>query len=325
MLGKKASGGPSIHDLIEQYLDELLNHGIAEGTVRTYRNRLGWFSDWLRDSGTNFRTWKRDDVQRWLTDRREAGLSEKSRRDDRSAVRSFYRWLVERGIARKNPIDETRSIKVPKKLPRILEQHVVARLIAAAAEPRERVILELIYGSAIRRAGLLGITLEDLYLEDLDVVIRNKGGDDVRQPITAAAARAIQTWLPERAALLEKTGRPHLRQLLVTKRGAMCGQTVIDIVKEVAVRAGIDARVYPHLFRHCIATHLLDNGLNLRQVQELLVHSRLETTQVYTHIARKDLKHALQQAHPRQAGLNRPPTPARQVSGGPSFRLLRDK
>lgn len=326
MKGRKASRAPSIHQLIETYLDELLNHGLRSGTVKTYRYRLGWFADWCGQAHVDYSRLTRQNVETWLTNTREGGLAPKSLRDNRSAVSAFYTWLIEIGRAKKNPVASTRPVRVPKKLPEVLELHVVLRLLEAARPGRERVITELLYGSGVRRCELLALRLRDLRLVENDVALEGKGGTQRIQPITDLAVRAIRAWLPEREELLQGAGRGHLENLLVTRQGPMCGQTVVDIVKAVATRAGIDANVYPHLFRHCFATHLLKQGLNLRQVQELLGHARISTTEVYSHVARPELKEAYMAAHPRAQKPEKAPAAAFRETGTlPSFRLLHDK
>lgn len=316
----------SIHELAETYLDEIQNHGIRPGTVRTYRYRLGWFADWTKHAGVDFSRLTRDQVNRWLTETREGGLSLKSLRDNRSAVKAFYTWLVEAGHAKSNPVAATRPVRVPRKLPEVLEMHVVLRLLEASRAGRERVVTEMLYGSGVRRCELLALRLRDLRLEENDVLLEGKGGTERVQPITDLAVRAIRAWLPEREKLLERTGRQHIENLLVTRQGPMCGQTVVDLVKAVAVRAGIDANVYPHLFRHCFATHLLKSGLNLRQLQELLGHARIATTEIYTHVARPELKEAFMASHPRATGPEpETPAPLRETGSQGGFRLVRSK
>ncbi|HEV3026289.1 MAG TPA: tyrosine-type recombinase/integrase [Planctomycetota bacterium] len=324
--GKKGNRAPSLHELIESYLDELLNHGIRPGTVRTYRYRLGWFGDWMREAGVDYSRLTRGNVEAWLTETREGGLSPKSLRDNRSAVKAFYTWLQEAGHANANPVASTRPVRVPRKLPQVLELHVILRLLEASRPGRERVVTELLYGSGVRRCELLALRLQDLRLEENEVVLEGKGGTERVQPITDLAVRAIKAWLPERAKLLESSGRTHLENVLVTRQGAMCGQTVVDLVKAIAARAAIDTNVYPHLFRHCFATHLLKAGLNLRQVQELLGHARISTTEIYSHVARPELKEAYLAAHPRAKQTQKKPAAAYRETGSlPAFRLLQDK
>lgn len=301
----------------EQYLAELLNHGVRELSVRTYRHRLKKFGEWLAGAGLSIEQVDRDILERWFTEQRETGLSPKTRRDNRSVAIGFFDWLVDRGALPANPVARIRPIKVPRKLPEILQESEVIRMLEVVKTGRERVIGELLYGSGLRRAEILGIEIEDLHLAAAEVLIRGKGGKERMQPISSEGVDAVRAWMPERARILEKNGQGELRQLLVTCQGVMSPQTVVNVVKALAARAGLGRRVYPHLMRHCFATHLLNRGLDLRQVQELMDHANVATTQIYTHISRPDLKAAYVAAHPRSKP--KAPAPAseqKRVNGG---------
>lgn len=286
----------------EAYLTELLNHGREESTAKAYRDRLGWFGEWLAAVDVRLEEVTRDTVEQWISDMRARGISPKHRANCVGAVRCFFSWLAdERGALPRNPLARFRPMKIPKKLPQVLEVSDVLRLIDAARTPRERVIVELFYGSGIRKAELLGLDLPDVDLAGERVLIRGKGGRERYQPISPQAAAAIREWLPLRAEILQRRKRGRLDALLVTREGRIGRQTILNTVHQLAERAGLDRRVYPHLLRHCFATHLLNGGANLRQVQELMGHARLGTTEIYTHVARGEAEGAYRRAHPRAA------------------------
>lgn len=293
----------------ERYLQELHSHGASDATVRTYRYHLKWFGHWLEDFGVELGEVDRETCEDWLLTMNETGKDAKTRRDSRSVLRCFFQWMADRGSIPKNPFAGIRPIKVPKKLPHFLQFEEALRICDVAATSRERVIAELLYGSGLRRAEVIGIDLPDLSLAAGEVRIRGKGGKEAMQPLSPQAVDAIRAWMPERQAMLDKMkgGRaysaraPHgeTPALLITREGRMCGQTLYDQVKLLAERAGIDKNVYPHILRHSFATHLLNNGADLRYVQELLRHERIQTSQIYTHVAMDDKKRAYQAAHPR--------------------------
>lgn len=305
----KGSRFHSLQQHADRYLRERRSHGLSEASIKTYRYHLKWFTDWLEEGGITLGRIKRSTCEDWLVAMDERGMDAKSRRDSRSVLRCFFAWLVENRAIKENPFAAVRSIKVPQKLPHFLQLEDALRILDTARTARERVISELLYGSGFRRSEVIGLDLEDLHLEEGEARIRAKGGKDEIQPISPQAVQAIREWLPERAEILEKQkgGRAYsaravfgeTRALLVTREGRMSGQTLYDLVKELAERAGIDQSVYPHLMRHSFATHLLNNGADLRHVQELLGHSRLQTTQVYTHVAIEDKKRTYLAAHPR--------------------------
>lgn len=299
----------SLQSESDRYLQELQSHGARDATIRTYRYHLKWFGDWLDEWEIPLHEITRAVCEDWLLTMNEARKDAKTRRDSRSVLRCFFQWMVDREDIPKNPFAGIRPIKVPRKLPGILPMPDVLRIMDAAQTPRERVIAELLYGSGIRRAEAIGLELDDLVLASSEVRIRGKGGTERIQPISPQAIQAIRDWLPERQRMIEtmKDGRAYsdratfgdTRALLVTREGPMCGQTLYDQVKKLAERAGVERSVYPHLLRHCFATHLLNNGADLRSVQELLGHSQLQTTQIYTHVAIEDKKRAYEAAHPR--------------------------
>lgn len=303
------SRGISISAETELYLRELASHGLREKTISTYRYHLKWFADWLGKRRIALKRVTRKTCEEWLAQMTDRALEAKSRRDSRSVLRCFFQWLLDGEILRLNPFAGIRPIKVPKKLPHFLQVDDALRMIDVAKAPRERVIAELLYGSGLRRSEVVGILLEDLHLEAAEVRIRGKGGAEDVQPISPQAVQAIREWLPKRQLMLEKMkgGRAYSERavfgetsaLLVTREGPMSGSTLYDEVKKLAECAGIDQTVYPHLLRHSFATHLLNNGADLRRVQELLGHSLLQTTQIYTHVAIEDKKRVYQECHPR--------------------------
>lgn len=294
----------SLSVCIEHYLTELLNAGAEEMTVWTYTNRLRWFSEWLTSTGIPLEAVTHDTIQQWISDQRvrlnprtKKALSKKYIHDNVGAVKVFFKWLVAMDVIPKDPFALVRPIKVPDKLPEILDVKDVLRLIDGAQGNKERVVLELLYGSGVRKSELLGIDLDDL--RGSKVLIRGKGGRERLQPMSPQTVEAIQAWLPERAEILARGKHKDIRALLVTRKGRMQRQTVLNLVHAVAERVGIDRRVYPHLFRHCFATHLLDGGAKLEEVQELLDHREISTTRIYTRVSRERIQRAYESAHPR--------------------------
>lgn len=326
--------------LVEAYLSELANQGASESTVKTYDDRLRYWLDWLRAVEIPLEAVTRDTVQQYLSDMRVKGCAPKYVLARLSAVKGFFSWLVDvRELLPKNPCRAIK-IKIPRRLPRFLEEKQALELMNAAAPGRERVICELLYGSGIRRAELLAINLKDLNLDGAEVLIRGKGGDEALQPMSQRAVAAIREYLPMREELL--TGMSKRRALaaelkaqgksfreiaaamkvsvpvafkmvakpaadgsaptdalLIGRQGRLKASHLLNILKGIAARTSIDKSVYPHLLRHCFATHLLNGGANLREVQELMRHKKLGTTEIYTHVSRTALKEAFRRAHPR--------------------------
>jgi integrase/recombinase XerC len=295
-----AVGALSIAVHGEQYLSELLNHGKSQATAKTYRDRLRWFGEWLRSLGCGLAAVSRGLVEQWMSDMRTRGLAPATIKENVGAVRGFFVWLADVELIPKNPLVRLRPVKIPKKLPKVMQPAAVESIINAARTPLERAVLELLYGAGLRNAEVRGLQLEDLDLAAPRIIIRGKGDKERLVPLGAAAATALEAWLPQRDAILTAITRPDERALFVSKQGAYRSpQSIRDVVSRVAKRAGFTGRIYPHLFRHSYATHLLDGGADLRAVQELLGHESIRTTQGYTHVSTERLRAAVAAAHPR--------------------------
>jgi site-specific recombinase XerD len=333
----------------EKYLTELANLGRERSTLKTYRDRLRWFEEWLVAVEIGWAEVTRETVHQFLSDKREQGWDPRSLRAQVSVLKGFYGWLVDAvELLPKNPLASFKGMKVPKRLPRVLHETEAAKVTDAGRTPRERVILELLYGSGIRAGELLALKVEDLQLASAEVMIMGKGDVERLQPISARAVAAIRDWLPERARILAEPLEKHrqavalqaqgmsfraiaaamgvsvpvafkyvkrpppvgkVAELLIGRQGPLKNSMLREILVEVAQRTDVDRRVYPHLFRHSFATHLLNGGADLRAVQELMGHANLGTTQIYTHVSRKRLREVYDRAHPR-AGASDAPQPS---------------
>ncbi len=228
------------------------------------------------------------------------GLSPATIRRRLSAARTFFRYLLrEKHIAR-NPVVDVSAPKGAKKLPENLDADRMARLLAidgdGAIVARDRAILELLYSSGLRLAELTGLNITDVDMADGTVHVTGKGSKDRIVPVGRLAREALGNWHRERSSL----ALPGETALFVSQRGTrLAPRSVQARVDYWAKRQGIDTRVYPHLFRHSFATHLLESSHDLRGVQELLGHANISTTQVYTHLDFQHLAQIYDQTHPR--------------------------
>ena len=268
------------------------------------------------------------------------GLGPRSIQRRLSAVRSFYEFLQREALALKtaqargpagagagsgqlsedekreiapicsNPGQEVRSPKKERRLPQTLDADLMARLLEIpAGEPfatRDRAIMELLYSSGLRLAEIVGLDLKDLDMPDRMVdVLLGKGSKARKVPVGRKALRALEQWLTERAGM----ARPQEQALFVGRSGRRLGRRAVELrVAYWARRQGLPAHVYPHLFRHSFASHLLESGAELRGVQELLGHASLATTQIYTHLDFQHLARMYDATHPRA---RRAKTPAK--------------
>jgi integrase/recombinase XerC len=215
-------------------------------------------------------------------------------------VRSFFGYLVREGIAASNPAVDIRAPKAAKRLPGTLDVDQITQLLQVPGDDalavRDRAIMELFYSSGLRLAELVGLGLTDIDLADRTVRVLGKGAKTRIVPVGRKACEAIRAWLKERAALagIDETA------LFVGRNGERLKPRAIQLrIAQWARRAGLPARVYPHLFRHSFATHLLESSKDLRGVQELLGHADISTTQVYTHLDFAHLARTYDASHPR--------------------------
>jgi len=267
-------------------------------TLRSYANDLTDFQAFLAARGTpelaaaDLRL-----VRAWLAALHARGLAPASVARKLAAVRSCYRFLVRRGVVEGNPAREARSPRQPRKLVTFLPideatQLVDGRAVGGASRARDVAILELLYASGLRVSELAGLDLDDVDRTERTVRVLGKGRKERIVPYGNQAARALEAWLGERG---ERGGAVFTN----VRGGRLTVRSIHTIVRRAARAAGITRRVSPHTLRHTFATHLLDGGADLRAIQELLGHSRLSTTQRYTHVGAEQLMKVYDRAHPR--------------------------
>jgi len=228
------------------------------------------------------------------------GLSPRSIQRRLSAARTFYRYLLREKHVKKNPVTAVSAPKSGKRLPGNLDADRMAKLLEIPGDKpivaRDRAILELLYSSGLRLAELTGLDMGDVDLADQTVHVTGKGRKDRIVPVGRYARTAVSDWLKVRGQF--DPGEESA--LFVSKQGKrLSARSVQSRVSHWAKRQGIDTRVYPHLFRHSFATHLLESSHDLRGVQELLGHANISTTQVYTHLDFQHLAQIYDKTHPR--------------------------
>jgi integrase/recombinase XerC len=228
------------------------------------------------------------------------GLSARSIQRRLSACRTFFRYLLREKHVSKNPITDVSAPKGKKRLPGNLDVDRMARLLDIPGKgplvDRDRAILELLYSSGLRLSELTGLNCGDVDMQDATVHVTGKGNKDRIVPVGRKALQALRQWDQSRvqfAAADEKA-------IFVSNRGTRISPRSVQArVTHWARHQGIDTKVYPHLFRHSFATHLLESSHDLRGVQELLGHANISTTQVYTHLDFQHLAQIYDQTHPR--------------------------
>ena len=228
------------------------------------------------------------------------GLSAKSIQRRLSAARTFFRYLMREKAVQSNPAATVSAPKAKKRLPGNLDADRMARLLQipgdGALVDRDRAMLELLYSSGLRLAELVDLNVGDVDMQDATVRVTGKGNKDRIVPVGRFALRALRQWAITRGDL---AGAGEVA-LFVSNRGKRISPRSVQArVKHWAKKQGIDANVYPHLFRHSFATHVLESSHDLRGVQELLGHANISTTQIYTHLDFQHLAQIYDQTHPR--------------------------
>ncbi len=292
-----------VQKAVEQFLRSLRERNASEHTIKAYAGDLENFSNYVGS-----RDWRAIDhvtIRGFLSHLYEKGLSKTSVARSLAAVRSLYRWLAQEGVVNQNPAALVSTPKLPKKLPRvptIEEMNAVLddRMPEAASFPeRDLLMLELLYGCGIRNSELISINLEDISLSAEAVLIRGKGKKERLVPFGESVKAALVVYLPARQQTVVRH-KKNLPALLVNQRGGrLTTRSVGRIIKTIAVAKGLPPDVHPHTLRHAFGTHLLEEGADLRAIQEMLGHERLSTTQRYTQLSMKHVMQVYDQTHPR--------------------------
>lgn len=288
-------------DLFSSYLS--VERGLSANTLSAYNSDLQEWIQYLKDHEiTRF-----DDVSReqilgyleWLG----ARLSHRSRSRRLAAIRSFFRYLERTGRMKKNPAARIQFPKFNAKLPKVLSAAEVEALlnqpdISQPLGQRDKAFLELFYATGLRVSELTDLQLQQIHFDAGYLVVRGKGDKERLVPMGEWAAEALTTYLREGRPRLLKKGFSQ-EVFLNHHGGKLSRQGVWKIMKSYAVQAGIQQNLTPHMLRHSFATHLLENGVDLRSLQTMLGHVDISTTQIYTHVARARLKEIHEKYHPR--------------------------
>ncbi|MBZ5567620.1 MAG: tyrosine recombinase XerC [Acidobacteriia bacterium] len=288
---------------VANFLRSLRERNASLHTIHAYARDLGEFAQYAGEA-----TWGAIDhvrIRGFLSHLYERGLSKTSVARALAAVRSLYRWLAREGIVEQNPAALVATPRLAKKLPRVPTIEEINTVLdggmpdAAAFPERDRAILELLYGCGLRNSELVGMNLADIHWSNGVILVRGKGSKQRVVPFGESAGAAISAYLPAREAVL-KARKKSSPALLVNRRGGrLTTRSVGRIVKSVAVARGLPPDLHPHTLRHAFGTHLLEEGADLRAIQEMLGHERLATTQRYTQLSMKHVIQVYDATHPR--------------------------
>jgi integrase/recombinase XerD len=285
--------------------------------VAAYKRDITAFLQWLkqnRNLNEEFPT--RQDISDFLAYRRKKGDRSTSCARTLASLRGWFSWLKDSGFATNDPCDAVHNPQKGKQLPTVLSSGEISRMLSNAKSKKEIAVLEMLYGGGLRVSELVGLNTADVNLEQGYLKCLGKGSKERIVPIGRAAVKALREYMDEERAaaaalaakpVKAKRGRKRLaiavceeqkgEPVFRDKNGARLSRLVVwQIVKRIAEKAGVTKSLSPHTLRHSFATHLLENGADLRSVQELLGHASVVTTQLYTHVSRQHLKKAYESA-----------------------------
>jgi integrase/recombinase XerC len=321
--------------LAEKFLAMLREErGASEHTLRAYGREVRGFAEYLAETlgeSADIKSVEHTHIRSYLAVLFDRGLTKASVARALAAVRSWFKWLARSGYVESNPAVLVSTPKLPKHLPRVPGIEELNRVLnslseskphvsesrrgapgdeadetSAAWPARDRVIFELLYGSGIRNSELCGLDLASILWGDDAIRVFGKGRKERLVPLGDEAAAAIREYLPERKERLEAAGKGKLVQvgpLLMNLRARgscrLTTRSVGRIVKQIALSRGLAADVHPHTLRHAFGTHMLEEGADLRAIQEMLGHERLSTTQRYTQLTVGQVQRVYDKTHPR--------------------------
>ncbi|HZD30566.1 MAG TPA: tyrosine recombinase XerC [Candidatus Angelobacter sp.] len=293
----------TVEKAVAKFVRALQERNASLHTIKAYSTDLEQFAAYVGSQG-----WRDIDhvlIRGYLSSLYERGLSKVSVARSLAALRSLYRWLAQEGEVDQNPAKLVATPKLPKKLPRVPTIEEVNSVLdsqmsdSSAFAERNRAIMELLYGCGIRNSELIGINLDDIRWSNEIILVRGKGKKERYVPFGESAAEAVKSYLPRRQQVMAETKRGTEKALLLNLRGSrLSTRSVGRIVKQVAVSKGLSPDVHPHTLRHAFGTHMLEEGADLRAIQEMLGHERLATTQRYTQLTVKHVMEVYDRTHP---------------------------
>jgi integrase/recombinase XerD len=294
-----------MQELIESFLNYLfVERGLAKNTLNSYRQDLNFYKQYLsKNNISGFSQTSKANIVNFMSNQKDKGISSNSIARRLTAIKSFYRFLVRERIIKNDPTSLMETPRLWKKIPDTLSISEVETLIAQPNTRekigiRDRAILDIMYATGMRASEVINLRLDNINLDMGFVRCRGKGNKERIIPFGKQARIAVNRYLERSRANLAK--KKNSDYLFLNRFGTrMSRQSLWKIIKKYAKAARIKKAIRPHILRHSFATHLLEGGADLRSLQEMLGHSDISTTQVYTHINKERLKTIHKMFHPR--------------------------
>ena len=280
-----------------------LERNLSPNTIEAYRNDLAHLEAFMMRNDLKLENVTLEQLHTFAASLHEYGITPRSQARVLSGVRSFFRFLVLDGVVESDPTELLEWPSLPEHLPVVLTLEEIDRIedsidLSKAEGARNRAIIEVLFSCGLRVSELGNMKLSDLYLEDRVLLVRGKGNKERLVPVSNKAIADLKRWFFDRNLMKIKPGEDDY--VFLNRRGAHLTRTMILImVKRQAEEAGIKKTISPHTFRHSFATALLQGGADLRSIQAMLGHEKIDTTLVYTHISNEQLRKAILEHHPR--------------------------
>jgi len=286
----------------EYHLYLKLEKALSANTIDAYERDLQKLTVYLSEAHVKPEEATTEILRDFIIEISSLGIHPRSQARILSSIKSFYHFLIYKDVIDNDPTELLESPKTGLRLPEVLSLKEIDDIVLAIdlSKPegqRNKAIIEVLYGSGLRVSELIGLQLSKLYMDEGYMLVEGKGSKQRLVPMSPQAMKQIELWKTDRNLLDIKKGNEDC--LFLNRRGSKLTRDMIfKIVKELALLAGIRKNVSPHTFRHSFATHLLENGANLRAIQQLLGHESITTTEIYTHIDVHFLRQTVLECHP---------------------------
>lgn len=281
----------------------LLEKGLSRNSIDAYMRDLQKLLDFVEKENLLLTTIKLSEIEAMLAEQYDQEISPRSLSRIISGLKSFFRFMLLNGYREDNPTELLESPKIGLKLPHVLSIEEIDKIlsvidVSTAEGTRNYAIIETLYSCGLRVSELTGLRFQNLYLNEGYIRVEGKGSKQRLVPISDIAIQKINNWLTYRKKINIKKGSEDI--LFISNRGSSISRiTVFYYIKQYAEMSGINKEISPHTFRHSFATHLLERGANIRVIQEMLGHEKINTTEIYTHMDRNFLRQEIIEHHPR--------------------------
>lgn len=286
----------------------LLEKSLSSNTIEAYESDLQRYLDFVSSNNLDYQKVQYDDLRNFVAALSDLGISDRSQARIISGVKSFYKFLVYNETIEDDPTELLEMPKIGSYLPQVLSIEEIDEMescidMSKKEGHRNRAIIETLYGSGLRVSELVNVLLSNIYFDEEYMKVTGKGDKERLVPLSKESIRQIKNWLIYRNEIEIKKG--YEDYLFLNRRGAPLTRVMIfTIIKDLVKKAGIEKNISPHTFRHTFATHLLEGGANLRDIQQLLGHESILTTEIYTHLNSGYLRESIMKFHPRNQEKN---------------------